>query len=282
MLFFPFFFFFFFVGEHYQCSKPSLPTLRSRSEGKMSVFSSRAAAVPAAASPPRSLLRHEARCVRVSVRIEFLRSCRRPQQHRRREPLVVASSAINNNDDARPPPSSSPSRSSPPLPGSAPLGFSAPDASRFRLAVLGDLHYDPRDEEAFSRAQEQLARALKDKAAADEGEAAEEGKGGKGGRKRTVSRLVQLGDLGASSFAPGTPSCFEHAREFLGSAAVEGESFGAPPALVAGNHGKFLSSSHYFLFFFASSASFSLSFILAQLFFLRKFQTKNRPRRNHL
>ena len=164
-------------------------------------------------------------------------SSTRPQQQQRwREIVASSSSAINNNNNnnnnnARSSSTSSASSSPPPpLPGSAPRGFSAPDASQFRLVVLGDLHYDPRDEEAFSRAREQLARALKDKAAVAEQK--EKGKQ----KKTVVSRLVQLGDLGASSFAPGTPPCFEHAREFLGSAAAERESFGAPPALVAGNH----------------------------------------------
>ena len=190
----------------------------------MSAYSVRAAAAPAAASPSRSLPRHETRCVRPTVRIEFLRSSRKRPQQRRQETLIVAASAINNTARSSSSTSSSPP---PPLPGSAPVGFSAPDASRFRLAVLGDLHYDPRDEAAFTKAQEQLSRALGEKA----NEAKEEG-------GKTVSRLVQLGDLGASSFSPGTLPCFQHAREFLGAAAAEGESFGAPPALVAGNHGK--------------------------------------------
>ena len=189
------------------------------------------------------------------MRIEFLKSCRRPQP-RRRETLVVAS-AIN--PTARPP-RPSPSTSSPPLPGSAPLGFSAPDASHFRLAVLGDLHYDPRDEPVFTKAQEQLARVLRERA-----EEANENEAKGGNPPKTVSRLVQLGDLGASSFAPGTPPCFEHARAFLGAAAVEAESFGAPPALVAGTHGEFFK---FTFFFFFPSVSLLLS---RSLFFPRIF-----------
>ena len=190
------------------------------------------------------------------MRIELIKGSIRPQ-HRRRETLVV-NSAIN--PSARPPPrppsSSSSARSPaspppPPLPGSAPLGFSAPDASSFRLAVLGDLHYDPRDVAAFTKAQEQLARVLREKAEEE----------GAGSEAKAVSRLVQLGDLGASSFSPGTLRCFEHAREFLGAAAVEAESFGAPPALVAGNHGEFL---RVFFFAFLPYLLFpSLSFLLS-------------------
>ena len=70
-----------------------------------------------------------------------------------------------------------------------------------------------------------------------EGRKEGEGKEEEKGKTTTAARLVQLGDLGASSFAPGTLPCFEHARAFLGCAAAEGEEFGAPPALVAGNHG---------------------------------------------
>ena len=121
--------------------------------------------------------------------------------------------------------------------------------------MLGDLHYDPRDEETFTKAQEQLALVLKEKAKEEKSSSAV-----------VASRLVQLGDLGASSFAPGTPSCFEHAREFLGAAAVEGESFGSVPALVAGNHGKFL------VLFFSYFLIFS--FIRLSLFFKLKKKKK--------
>ena len=226
----------------------------------MSAPSVRAAASLAASRPPRSVLRHEARCTPAFVRIEFL--SRRSQHRRRRETLIVAaSSAIN--PSARPRSSStstpSPPPPPPPLPGSAPLGFSAPEASRFRLAVLGDLHYDPRDEAAFTKAQEQLSRVLRENVASEENEAEKDAKKTK---TKTVSRLVQLGDLGASSFAPGTPPCFQHARKFLGAAAGESESFGAPPALVAGNHGECFLFFAFFLLFFSLPAPLSLNLTL--------------------
>lgn len=165
------------------------------------------------------------------MRIKVLRDGSSRRQHQ--FPSVIASAI----DGAR----SASSSPTPPLPGSAPRGFSAPEASQFRLAVLGDLHYDPRDEEAFTKAREQLARVLKEKA---------EEEGDETPSAVVASRLVQLGDLGASSFAPGTPACFERAREFLGTAAAEEESFGSAPALVAGNHGKF--SDLFFVFSLSS------------------------------
>jgi hypothetical protein len=205
--------------------------------GKMSALSLRAAALSAVSSPLGSSHKHHARSAQSPLRIEFIRSRPRKQLWRRETPVIVVASAISNNDARRSTstPSSSPKPPPPPpLPGSAPAGFSCPDASRFRLAVLGDLHYDPRDEKAFAKAQEQLSRVLREKA---EGRKEGEGKEEEKGKTTTAARLVQLGDLGASSFAPGTLPCFEHARAFLGCAAAEGEEFGAPPALVAGNHG---------------------------------------------
>lgn len=115
-------------------------------------------------------------------------------------------------------------------PTGAPAGFSAPAAPAFRLAVLGDLHLDERHKDAFDEAKDQLRELLTD--------GIEEGGG--------VARLVQLGDLGASNAAPGTPALFAQAREYLrGAAGTEesGESdpsatpaTTAPPALVVGNH----------------------------------------------
>lgn len=125
-------------------------------------------------------------------------------------------------------------RRAPPLcrallqPSGAPAGFSAPAAPAFRLAVLGDLHLDARHEDAFAEAKDQLRGLLVDGLLEEPG---------------SVARLVQLGDLGASSAGPGTPELFSQAREYLRGAAGTGDGSGgdatpttAPPSLVVGNH----------------------------------------------
>jgi hypothetical protein len=110
-----------------------------------------------------------------------------------------------------------------PAPGGAVPGFDTPPGSApasFRLAILGDLHLDEPTRPAFDEAAAQLRRLLLD---------------GVDGTKTATSasvhpRLIQLGDLGASSFSPGSAACFAAARAYLD------EHIGVPRALVTGNH----------------------------------------------
>lgn len=67
------------------------------------------------------------------------------------------------------------------------------------LAVMGDLHMDPRNMGSFISARSQLVAALSD------GE----------GRPLPAARVVQLGDLGAYATQPGSVACFDHAAGFL-------------------------------------------------------------------
>ena len=103
------------------------------------------------------------------------------------------------------------------LPGGPVPGFDTPSA--FRLAVLGDLHLDEPTRPAFEEAAGQLRRLLVD------------GEGLPGQQPAAAQpRLLQLGDLGAGSFHPGSSACFEAARTFLDA------SIGVPRALITGNH----------------------------------------------
>lgn len=98
------------------------------------------------------------------------------------------------------------------------------DPTAFRVAILGDLHIDPRRMEDYQTAHEQLMPILN--------EAKE---------KHGNVALVSLGDLGESKncdhnpilptelFA-GTTLCHEVAAEYLGS-------FGVPYEVIGGNHG---------------------------------------------
>ena len=101
-------------------------------------------------------------------------------------------------------------------------------SDKFAVAVLGDLHIDPRKMEDYYTGREQWMKVLEKEAAESSGNVA----------------LVSLGDLGESkSVRPeetnelfaGTTECHEMAAEFL-------SSFGVPYEVVGGNHGKFLSS----------------------------------------
>ncbi len=105
-------------------------------------------------------------------------------------------------------------------PGGPVPGFDARDVP-FRLAVLGDLHLDEATRPAFDEAAAQLRRLLLE----------EEGPSGSPPpAPPPAPRLLQLGDLGASSFAPGSTPCFEAARAFLDG------GVGVPRALITGNH----------------------------------------------
>ena len=93
----------------------------------------------------------------------------------------------------------------------------------FTVAILGDLHIDPRKMEDYETGREQWLPIL------------EEAK-----EKHGNVALVSLGDLGESkSVRPeetselfaGTTECHELAAEFL-------NSFGVPYEVVGGNHGK--------------------------------------------
>jgi len=122
---------------------------------------------------------------------------------------------------------------------SPPPGFSLgnPDLP-VAVAVMGDLHLAPEQMPLFYAARDHLTAAMADVLAASEG-GGEEGEDNHddpadaAGPPRSSSssrqRLAQLGDLGAYEHAPGTAACFEAARDYL-------DSFGAPRALVLGNH----------------------------------------------
>jgi hypothetical protein len=97
-------------------------------------------------------------------------------------------------------------------------------SDEFAVAVVGDLHMDPRKMEDYETGREQWLKVM------------EEPKNTHGN-----VAVVSLGDLGESkSVRPdetnelfaGTTECHELAAEFLGS-------FGMPYELVGGNHGKF-------------------------------------------
>lgn len=106
-----------------------------------------------------------------------------------------------------------------PAPGGSVPGFDTPPNARsFRLAVLGDLHLDEPTRPAFDEAAAQLRRVLL------------EGVDGSGADPSVAPRLIQLGDLGASSFSPGSAACFAAAKTYLDS------GVGVPRALVTGNH----------------------------------------------
>lgn len=96
-----------------------------------------------------------------------------------------------------------------------------PDGDEFTVAILGDLHLDPRKMEDYFAGREHFKPILDD--ARDRG---------------VASALVSLGDLGESkSVRPdktqelfaGTTECHRLAAEFLGS-------FGTPYEVVGGNH----------------------------------------------
>ena len=99
-------------------------------------------------------------------------------------------------------------------------------ADEFTVAVLGDLHIDPRKMEDYETGREHFLPIIKE---------AKESHGN--------VALVSLGDLGESkSVRPeetselfaGTTECHKMAAEFLGS-------FGVPYEVVGGNHGKLVS-----------------------------------------
>ncbi|KXZ48613.1 hypothetical protein GPECTOR_26g516 [Gonium pectorale] len=80
---------------------------------------------------------------------------------------------------------------------------------RWSLAIMGDLHLAPEQMKLFDAAREHLRRHM----------AAHGG----------AARVAQLGDLGHGKHGSGSRRCFEFARQYL-------EGFGAPYALVTGNH----------------------------------------------
>lgn len=105
---------------------------------------------------------------------------------------------------------------------SSPMKMAADDDSEFTVAVLGDLHMDPRIMEDYEAGREHWMPVLNE-AKERHGNAA----------------VVSLGDLGESkSVRPketselfaGTTECHELAAEFL-------SSFNVPYEVVGGNHG---------------------------------------------
>jgi hypothetical protein len=99
-------------------------------------------------------------------------------------------------------------------------------ADEFTVAVLGDLHLDPRKMEDYEQGRNQWVPILDD-AKNQHGNVA----------------LVSLGDLGESkSVRPeetselfaGTTECHELAADYL-------KSFGVPYEVIGGNHGAFMS-----------------------------------------
>merc|ERR1719502_2487047 len=96
-----------------------------------------------------------------------------------------------------------------------------PESSEFCIAVLGDLHLDPRKMEDYGEGRAHILPVLADAST-----------------RGVATALVSLGDLGESkSIDPeltselfaGTTACHEMAAEFLGS-------FGVPYEVIGGNH----------------------------------------------
>lgn len=75
------------------------------------------------------------------------------------------------------------------------------------IAILGDLHMQPKDQSLFQQASEQLAAVV----------------------SHPSGRVVQLGDLGGYQDGPGSAACFATANQWL-------RSLQAPTLLVVGNH----------------------------------------------
>ena len=75
------------------------------------------------------------------------------------------------------------------------------------IAVLGDLHMQPKDEPLFQQAADQLAAVV----------------------AHPTGRVVQLGDLGGYNNGPGSAACFATANQWLAT-------LHAPTLLVVGNH----------------------------------------------
>ena len=96
------------------------------------------------------------------------------------------------------------------------------DPSSFTVAVLGDLHLDPRYMDDHIAGQKHFEPIVKRKST---------------GEPRKNTCVVSLGDLGESaSISPdtselfsGTTACFELAREYL-------DGFGVPFEVIGGNH----------------------------------------------
>jgi len=112
-----------------------------------------------------------------------------------------------------------------PSPSFTRRGYSqlAMSADEFSVAIVGDLHIDPRTMEDYYTGREHWTKII------------DEDKG-----KHGNVALVSLGDLGESkSVRPdetselfaGTTECHEVAAEYL-------NSFGVPYEVVGGNHGK--------------------------------------------
>ena len=109
----------------------------------------------------------------------------------------------------------------------------AMSSDEFTVAILGDLHIDPRTMEDYETGREHWLKILEEDKA-----------------KHGNVALVSLGDLGESkSVRPdetselfaGTTECHEVAAEFL-------SSFGVPYEVVGGNHGKRMNQQYCFIF----------------------------------
>jgi len=95
-----------------------------------------------------------------------------------------------------------------------------PSADEFTVAILGDLHVDPRKLDDYAEGRSHIVPVLEDAASRGVGAA-----------------LVSLGDLGESKpcwegspeLYAGTTACHDHAAEYL-------SSFGVPYEVVGGNH----------------------------------------------
>jgi len=95
--------------------------------------------------------------------------------------------------------------------------FSAPDASKVTIAIMGDLHLEAETMPLFHEARQHLNRILTDESRVTSPEIT------------AVSRVVQLGDLGAYTAGPGSNACFQLARSYL-------DGFTAPNMIITGNH----------------------------------------------
>lgn len=108
--------------------------------------------------------------------------------------------------------------------------FSAPNASKFHIAIMGDLHLPAGQQRdlmsEFHEARDQLRTMI-------EGSYSTGGQtngGNHNDRENIAARVVQLGDLGSYEKGwPGSRKCFDRAAEFM-------DGFQVPTALILGNH----------------------------------------------
>ncbi|KAG1676127.1 hypothetical protein FOA52_004967 [Chlamydomonas sp. UWO 241] len=97
--------------------------------------------------------------------------------------------------------------------GSQHAGFSDASLDTVRVSIIGDLHLAPDQMHLFNSARSHLIKAMSSP----------------DGKLLPGARVVQLGDLGHGKHGSGGVKCFELARDFI-------KGFGAPAALVLGNH----------------------------------------------